>query len=115
MHKYIGFDMDSKKTVCCVVEAGQKERYRTIGPDVGSMRKFLKAEKKGGYRVEIVFEISGQAGFIYDSLMDCVDDIKVANPSKMTWIYRTAKKNDRIDARKMAVLLSIGEKSWRVN
>ena len=27
----------------------------------------------------------------------------------MTWIYRTAKKNDRIDARKMAVLLSIGE------
>jgi len=27
----------------------------------------------------------------------------------MTWIYRTAKKNDRMDARKMAVLLSIGE------
>lgn len=33
----------------------------------------------------------------------------MANPSKMTWIYRTAKKSDRIDARKMAVLLSIGE------
>jgi len=109
MSKYIGFDMDSKKTVCCVVEAGQKERFRTIGPDVKSMRKFLKAEKQGGYRVEIVFEISGQAGFIYDSLIDYVDDIKVANPSKMTWIYRTSKKNDRIDARKMAVLLSIGE------
>ena len=27
----------------------------------------------------------------------------------MTWIYRTAKKNDRIDSRKQAVLLSIGE------
>jgi transposase len=27
----------------------------------------------------------------------------------MTWIYRTAKKNDQMDARKMAVLLSIGE------
>jgi transposase len=27
----------------------------------------------------------------------------------MTWIYRTAKKTDRIDARKQAVLLSIGE------
>ncbi len=35
--------------------------------------------------------------------------ITVANPSKMTWIYRTAKKNDRIDACKMAVLLSIDE------
>lgn len=109
MNKYIGFDMDSKKTVCCVVETGKKDRYATIGSDIGAMRKFLKAEKQNGYRAELVFEISGQAGFIYDSLMDCVDDIKVANPSKMTWIYRTAKKNDRIDARKMAVLLSIGE------
>lgn len=27
----------------------------------------------------------------------------------MTWIYRTSKKNDRIDARKQALLLSIGE------
>ena len=62
MSKYIGFDMDSKKTVCCVVESGQKDKYRTIGPDVKSMRKFLKAEKQGGCRVEIVFEISGQAG-----------------------------------------------------
>lgn len=32
-----------------------------------------------------------------------------SNPSKMTWIYRTAKKNDRIEARKQALLLSIGE------
>ena len=109
MVKYIGFDMDSKKTVSCVVESGKKDRYQTIGSDVASMRKFLKSEKRDGSRVELVFEISGQAGFIYDSLIDCVDVIKVANPSKMTWIYRTAKKNDRIDARKMAVLLSIGE------
>jgi transposase len=33
----------------------------------------------------------------------------VANPTKTTWIYRTAKKTDKIDARKLAVLLSIGE------
>ena len=109
MNKYIGLDIDSKKAVGCIIEAGKKDRYVTTGSDIGSMRKLLKAERKGGYRVEVVFEISGQAGFIYDSLRDCVDDIKVANPSKMTWIYRTAKKNDRIDARKMAVLLSIGE------
>jgi len=109
MNKYIGFDIDCKKTVCCVVQAGQKERYVTIRSDVNAMKTFLRSEKRDGYRVELVFEISGQAGFIYDSLIDCVDEIKVANPSKMTWIYRTAKKNDRIDARKMAVLLSIGE------
>ncbi len=83
------------------------------------MRKFLINETKDGSRVNVTFEISGQAGFLYDSLIDCVDSIKVANPDKMTWIYptslklrragRTTKKNDRMDARKMAVLLSIGE------
>lgn len=109
MKKYIGFDIDSKKTICCILETGKKDRYLTISSSIESMRKLLKTEKHGGYRLELVFEISGQAGFIYDSLIDYVDEIKVANPSKMTWIYRTAKKNDRIDARKMAVLLSIGE------
>ena len=109
MNKYIGFDIDSKKIVACVVESGKKDIYQTLKSDIGSMRKFLEKEKSSGHRVELAFEISGQAGFIYDSLIDCVDEIKVVNPSKMTWIYRTAKKNDRIDARKMAVLLSIGE------
>jgi transposase len=109
MDKYIGFDISSKDVSVCVIQKNQRERYATIGPDVGSMRKFLVNEKKDGSRVNVTFEISGQAGFLYDSLIDCADSITVANPDKMTWIYRTAKKNDRMDARKMAVLLSIGE------
>jgi len=109
MDKYIGFDISSKDVSVCVIQKDQKERYATIGPNIESMRKFLINEKKDGSRVNVTFEISGQAGFIYDSLIDCVDSIKVANPDKMTWIYRTTKKNDRMDARKMAVLLSIGE------
>lgn len=109
MSKYIGFDMDCKKTVACVVQNGKRDIYQTLGPDVVSLRRFLKGQKKSGDRVELAFEISGQAGFIYDSLIGCVDQVHVVNPSKMTWIYRTNKKNDRIDARKMAVLLSIGE------
>jgi transposase len=109
MDKYIGFDISSKDVSVCVIQKNQRERYATIGPDVGSMRRFLVNEKKDGSRVNVVFEISGQAGFFYDSLIDCADSIKIANPDKMTWIYRTTKKNDRMDARKMAVLLSIGE------
>ena len=109
MDKYIGFDIDCKKTVACVVQNGKKDLYATIGPDIGAMRKFLVQQQHNSGKVHLVFEISGQAGFIYDSLIDSVDTITVANPSKMTWIYRTDKKNDRIDARKMAVLLGIGE------
>jgi transposase len=109
MEKYIGMDIDSKKIICCVVQQGRKDRYRTISSKIPMMKAFLQQEKADGSEVHLVFEISGSAGFIYDSLIDCADSITVANPSKMTWIYRTAKKNDCFDARKMAVLLSIGE------
>lgn len=109
MDKYIGFDIDDKKTVACIIQKGQKDRYKTIQTDIESMREFLQQQKTPGSRVHLTFEVSGQAGFLYDSLEDYADTITVSNPSQMTWIYRTSKKNDRIDARKQALLLSVGE------
>jgi len=109
MEKYIGFDIDDKKTVACIIQKGKKERYKKISTDIKSMREFLKQQNTPGSRVHLTFEVSGQAGFLYDSLEDYVDTITVSNPSQMTWIYRTSKKTDRIDARKQALLLSVGE------
>jgi transposase len=109
MDKYIGFDIDSKKTVACVVQNGKKDKFTTIKTDIELMKKFLQKQKKAGQKIHLTFEISGEAGYRYDALADLVDDITVSNPAKMTWIYRTSKKNDRIDARKQAILLSIGE------
>ena len=109
MDKFIGFDIDGKKTIACVVQAGQRDRFATLGSDLEEMRKFLQEQRAPGVKIHLTFEISGQAGFLYDGMIDSVDSITVSNPTKMTWIYRTAKKNDRIDARKQAVLLSIGE------
>jgi hypothetical protein len=63
MDKYIGFDISSKDVSVCVIQKNERERYAKIGPDVGSMRKFLINEKNDGSRVNVTFEISGQAGF----------------------------------------------------
>jgi transposase len=109
MDKYIGMDMDCKKIVACVVDAEGREEYATLPPDIGAVRDFLERQKADGSQIHATYEISGQAGWWYDNLSDVADEVKVCNPTKMTWIYRTAKKNDRIDARKMAVLLRIGE------
>lgn len=109
MDKYIGFDMDSKKVSVCVIESGQKDMYATIGPDLGSMQRFLHSLKQNGCRLHLAYEVSGYSGYLHDGLSEDVDCIAVANPTKTTWIYRTTKKTDRIDARKLAVLLSIGE------
>ena len=34
MDKYIGFDVDSKKTVVCVVQKGQKDKFTTLKTDI---------------------------------------------------------------------------------
>jgi len=109
MDKYIGFDIDSKKVAVCVVESGKFDINATIKPDVNSMRQFLQSQRQEGSRVHLAYEVSGYSGYLHDHLGECVDSITVANPTKTTWIYRTAKKSDRIDAKKLAVLLSIGE------
>jgi len=100
MDKYIGFDIDSKKVSVCVIESGKKDVYATIGPDIGSMKKFLVSQKKDGVCLALAYEVSGYSGYLHDNLCECVDRIAVVNPCKATWIYRTAKKTDRIDARK---------------
>ncbi|MEN6574943.1 MAG: IS110 family transposase [Phycisphaerales bacterium] len=107
--KYIGFDIDSKKTVACVVQQGQKDRYNTLVTDLQDMQQYLQQERQDTGELHLTFEISGEAGLRYDALRPYVDTLTVSNPHKMTWVYRTSKKNDRIDARKQAVLLSIGE------
>lgn len=109
MNKYIGFDIDSKKVSVCVIESGKKDVYSTIAPDIRSMKQFLLSQKKAGEHLHLAYEVSGYSGYIHDQLCECVDRIAVANPTKTTWIFRTNKKTDRIDARKLAVLLSIGE------
>jgi transposase len=109
MDKYIGFDIDSNKTVVCVVQKGQEDKFTTLKTDIELMKKFLQKQRNPGEKLHLTFEISGEAGYRYDVLADFVEDITVSNPTKMTWIYRTSKKNDRIDARKQAILLSIGE------
>ena len=104
MDKYIGFDIDSKKTVACVVQKGQKDKYTTLKTDIELMKKYLQEQQNSGEKLHLTFEVSGEAGHRYDALAGFAEDITVSNPTKMTWIYRTSKKNDRIDARKQAIL-----------
>src|SRR3972149_4895479 len=61
MDKYIGFDISSKDVSVCVIQKNERERYATIGPDAGSMRKFLVNEKKDGSRGRVIFWIRGEA------------------------------------------------------
>jgi transposase len=108
-HKYIGFDIDSKKTAVCVVQQGHKDQYTNLPTEIAAMQEYLQSLREPGTQLHLTFEIGGEAGYRYDALRPQVDTLTVSNPNQMTWIFRSRKKNDRIDARKQAVLLSIGE------
>jgi transposase len=110
MKKYIGFDIDDKKTVACVYTPETEEfRFSKFHTDLWSMQDFLAKERKKGDEIHLTFEVSGRAGYLYDGLVDKVDTLTVSNPAKMTWIYRTKKKNDRMDAKKQAILLAVNQ------
>jgi len=44
-------DIDNKKSICCIVEAGQKDRYMTIRPSMAAVRAVLQQEKTAGGQV----------------------------------------------------------------
>ena len=107
MDKYIGFDVDDKKAMACIVQKGHPDKYDTLPIDVKVMKQWLTKKRRGKGQVHLTFEVCGRAGWLYDELSGSVDSLTVSNPSEMTWIYRTRKKTDRIDARKQALLLQM--------
>ena len=66
MDKYIGFDIDDKKTVACVVQEGKKDVYETVPTDVELMRAWLRKQRRAKDKLHLTFEVSGQAGWLYD-------------------------------------------------
>ena len=102
MDKFIGFDIDHKKPVVCVTQAEWDDRYTKQKTKVGELRQRLWAQRQAGDRLHLTFDASGLFGILYDNLVDVVDRLEISNPTKLTKIYHTDKKNDRIDARKQA-------------
>jgi len=60
MDKYIGFDIDSKKTVACVVQKGKRDKCTRLGTDIEQMQKSLQRQRRPGGNLHLTFEIGGQ-------------------------------------------------------
>ena len=41
MVKYIGFDIDSKETVVCVVQKGERDEYTNVAVDLNNANRLL--------------------------------------------------------------------------
>ncbi len=102
---YVGMDVHWKTTSICIMnEMCQKVKATRID---GSWKAVLGFLGRIDEPFAVVFEASCGYGFLYDRLtaMKQVRRVVVAHPGQLRLIFRSKRKNDRIDAGKLAVLL----------
>lgn len=97
---YIGLDVHKKTISYCIKDAGgQVQREGTIGatrPELEGWRQTLPQPWT------VALEATIFTGWIYDHLLPHASQVKVAHPLMLRAIAAAKKKNDRIDASKIA-------------
>ena len=110
MH-YIGMDVHKKVSMLYVLDENGKILRETSVP--GSIRMLVERVRRlrqaVGGTVKICYEASGGCGWLHDQLVALGLRVQVAHPGKLRMIFRSKRKNDRVDARKLAKLLYLDE------
>lgn len=105
MH-YVGLDVHKRQSTFCVLdEHGRKLMTRTIR---GPWHKVIAELGHVKKPFEICFEASTGYGFLYDALGQVAERVVVAHPGHLRLIFRSVRKNDRLDAAKLAKVLYLG-------
>src|SRR5258708_24086561 len=97
---YIGVDVHKKTISYCVKDASGQVRREGI---IGATRNELDCWVRTLLQPRIMaMEATIFTGWIYDPLLPHAEQVKVAHPLMLRAIAAAKKKNDRIDAGKIA-------------
>jgi transposase len=105
---YVGLDVHAKRSSLCI-----------LGPD-GKVVKRLEVRGSWPRLMEqvasqvprpfsVCFEASCGYGYLHERLSALADRVAVAHPGKLRLIFRSKRKNDRVDAEKQAKLLYLDQ------
>lgn len=107
---FVGMDVHDKRTTFCFLDPSLPEkvqcRWVTQPTCAASFRKVL-GPLKG--QCKVAYEVGTQAQWVAAQVRPLAVEVQVANPSQITWLYRSGRKNDRLDAKKLATLLYLGQ------
>ena len=62
MDKSMGFDVDHKHTVACILQAGRPDGYSKLKTEVSVLRAWLQTQRCPGDRLRLTFEGSESSG-----------------------------------------------------
>ena len=103
----IGLDAHQRLYVICVLdEYGKLLRQWRIR---GSWRKLLEELTSVSAPFAVCLEASCGSAHLADQLRKVADRVVVAHPGQLRLIFKSKRKNDRVDARKLATLLFLDQ------
>ena len=119
---YVGLDVHSRQSSLCILNAagGTVNQIQLKGPRAQVVDRLRQLDQP----FSICYEASCGYGHLYEALRPLAQHVAVAHPGKLRLIYGSKRKNDRIDAQKLAKLLlldmvppvhvpSIDVRAWR--
>lgn len=100
---YVGLDVHAHTSTYCILdEHGKCVKTHTVkGPWAALMLELQKIPRP----FKICYEACLGYGWLYDELAQIAESIQVAHPGQVRLIFRAKRKNDRVDAQKLAKLL----------
>jgi transposase len=103
MH-YVGLDVHQKRSSICILDPHGKQVKRL---EVKGHWPAVLAEiaRQAPRPFAICYEASCGYGYLYERLAPIARHVSVADPGQLALIYKSKKKNDKVDAAKLAKLL----------
>jgi transposase len=105
--QYVGMDVHWRQTMICILDENGR-RVKTFNVR-GPWQKVLEALGRIEGHWAVCFEASCGYGWLYERLKRMAQKVVVAHPGQLRLIFRSKRKNDRVDAEKLAKLLYLDE------
>lgn len=103
----IGLDVHERTTSVCILdESGRMVKELTIK---GHPRRAVEWLGRLKERFQVCFEASTNYGWLYEQLAGVAERVLVAHPGRLSLIFKSRRKNDRLDAARLAKLLFLNE------
>ena len=119
---YIGIDVHGSLFAMCILDHhGKTVKQFAVR---GTTKDLFEAVAKLPTPFAVCYEASCGYGYLHDHLARRAQRVVVAHPGQLRLIFRSKRKNDRVDAKKLATLLfldqvppvyvpSLDVRSWR--
>jgi len=103
----VGLDVHLRSSAVCILdENGRRiKQFVVRGGPRETVRRLTTLERP----FQVCFEASCGSGTLHDLLRPIARRVVVAHPGQLRLIFRSSRKNDRVDAAKLAKLLYLDE------